>query len=92
MLAAGRRFNRSADGKDNWGDLENHVQKATKADHEKAIINSGPIFASDDRWFKGKDDSGSVRVQIPGRYWKIVLIKGADGPEAYGFILKQDVT
>lgn len=85
-------FNQGQWGEENWGDLESHVQKATKADHEKAIIYSGPIFASDDRWFKGKDDNGSVRVQIPGRYWKIVLVKGADGPEAYGFILKQDVT
>lgn len=85
-------FNQGDWGEENWGDLEDHVQKATKADQEKAIIYAGPIFGADDRWFKGKEDSGNVRVQIPNRYWKIVLVKGGAGPEAYGFVLDQDVT
>lgn len=85
-------FNQGQHGEENWGDLESHIQKATKKDQEKAIIYAGPIFGPDDRWFRGKEDGGRVRVQIPSRYWKIVLVKGDSGPEAYGFILDQDVT
>jgi endonuclease G len=86
-----KAFNQGPEGEDNWGDLESHVQRATKQDHEKVIIYAGPIFDPADRWFRGKDDGGSVRVQIPGRYWKIVVAAGAGGPQAYGFVLQQDV-
>jgi len=85
-------FNQGQYGVENWGDFETHVQKATKKDQEKAIIYAGPVFGAADRWFRGKDDNGSTRVQIPSRYWKIVVVKGVDGPEAYGFTLDQDVT
>lgn len=84
-------FNQGAEGEENWGDLESHVQAATKKDMEKVVVFAGPIFRKTDRWFGGKDDSGAVRVQIPSRFWKIVVAMGDDGPEAYGFILEQDV-
>jgi endonuclease G len=87
-----KAFNQGQAGEDNWGDLESHIQKATKTDHEKAIIYAGPVFSPDDRWFQGKDDSGGARIQIPSRFWKIVVVKGANGAaEAYGFVLSQDV-
>jgi endonuclease G, mitochondrial len=82
-------FNQSDDGIDNWGDLEDVVAKAGKADQEKVVIYAGPVLAPDDRWFRGVDDLGPVRVQTPRRYWKIVV---APGPKAYGFVLGQDVT
>lgn len=83
-------FNRSTLGQDNWGDLEDLVQKQTKA--EKAILFSGPVLAVDDPVFKGKDAQGrSVSIQIPRRYWKIIVTAGEDGPEAYGFILEQNL-
>jgi len=55
------------------------------------VIYAGPFLGADDRLFRGKDDAGSVRIQIPNRFWKIVVTKGDNGPEAYGFILSQDV-
>ena len=82
-------FNQSARGEDNWGDLENLIQKETRA--EKAIVFAGPLLADDDRRFKGRDEAGTVLVQIPSRFWKIVVVKGAAGPEAYGFLLEQDL-
>lgn len=85
-------FNQGTQGDENWGDLETHIERATKADAEKACIFAGPIFAPDDRWFHGKDDQGPARIQIPSRYWKIVVVKGTSGLKAYGFILEQDVT
>lgn len=86
-------FNQGAEGVENWGDFEGFVQEATKRDNEKSIIYAGPVFGQDDRWFRGKDDGGAVRVQIPVQFWKIVVVKGEDGgAQAFGFVLKQDVT
>lgn len=85
-------FNQGPFGEENWGDFESHVQSATERDNEKAIIFAGPIFDPADRWFRGKDAQGPARIQVPSRFWKIVLVKGDAGPEAFGFILSQDVT
>jgi endonuclease G len=84
-------FNRGPHGRDNWGDLETQIQKATRKDGQKACIFAGPVFGRDDRWFHGVGEASFLRVQVPSRYWKIVVVKGEDGPEAYGFLLKQDV-
>ena len=84
-------FNQSARGEDNWGDLENMVQQATKA--ERAILFSGPVLAADDRLFDGYGDGGSsILVRGPRRFWKIVVVNGAQGPEAFGFVLEQDLS
>jgi endonuclease G len=82
-------FNRSGSGDENWGDFENEVGKQSKK--EKLILFSGPVLDPKDRWFRGLDDNGSVRIQVPRRFWKIVVAKGANGPEAFGFVLEQDV-
>jgi endonuclease G len=82
-------FNQSSRGEDNWGDFEDEVERITKS--EKVIIFSGPILAPQDRWFRGRDENGPVRIQIPQQFWKIVVSKGSSGPEAYGFVLEQDV-
>lgn len=86
-----KAFNQGPAGQDNWGDLETHIQKATKEDVERAITFAGPIFGADDRWFSGQTDDGPLRVQIPTRYWKIVLVRKDGAYQAYGFVLKQDV-
>lgn len=83
-------FNRSTLGEDNWGDLENLVQKQSGA--ETTILFSGPVLAEDDPEFVGRDDHGEVRVQIPRKFWKVIVAKGANGPEAYGFVLEQDLS
>ncbi|MFD2781261.1 hypothetical protein ACFS32_09145 [Novosphingobium pokkalii] len=49
------------------------------------------MFGADDRWFHGKDASGAARIQIPNRFWKIVVVKDEAAFQAYGFILEQDV-
>lgn len=89
-----KAFNQGAEGEENWGDLESFVQKATKEEKEKVVIYAGPVFGAADRWFRGKDDAGGVKVQIPNRFWKIVVAPAKDGGgklEAFGFILDQDV-
>jgi endonuclease G len=82
-------FNQSSRGEDNWGDFEDEVERITKS--EKVIIFSGPVLEPKDRWFRGRDENGPVRIQIPQQFWKIVVSKGPSGPEAYGFVLEQDV-
>lgn len=83
-------FNRSANGEDNWGDLENMVQKETKA--ERVCVFAGPVLADDDRTFRGRDERGPAAVKIPRKYWKVIVAAGDDGPKAYGFVLEQDLS
>lgn len=85
-------FNRpkKSDEINNWGDLETMVQQQTKA--ERASIFAGPVFEEDDPLFEGRDSSGRTRVRIPRKFWKIIVTKGALGPEAFGFVLEQDLT
>ena len=83
-------FNRSQKGTDNWGDLENLIQHETNA--EKAIVFAGPVLAPDDRHFHGRDETGPIRVAVPTRFWKIVLVSGDEGPQAFGFLLEQDLS
>ncbi len=83
-------FNQSAKGKDNWGDLESLVQAQTKA--EKAIVFAGPIFDGTDPIFHGVSKHGEIEIPIPRQYWKIIVTKGDHGPQAFGFVLKQDLS
>lgn len=84
-------FNQSSQGADNWGDLENAVAKLTKRDGQAACLYAGPVFAPDDRWFRGKIAGSAARIQIPSRYWKIVVVKEAGAFQSFGFILDQDI-
>jgi endonuclease G len=82
-------FNRSALGTENWGDLENEIQKQSKA--EKLCVFAGPILANSDKFFEGKDDFGPVKIQIPREFWKVVLAVEGEKLAAYAFILQQDL-
>lgn len=84
-------FNQGQHGQENWGDLESAVQKITKGEKEKACIFAGPVFGASDRWFRGTDGHGEVRIQVPSRFWKIVVVKNDQDFDAYGFVLEQDV-
>lgn len=87
-----KELNQGKFADDNWGALESYLQKELKPEAYGACIYAGPIFRKDDRWFHGLDDLGATRVQIPTSFWKIIVVKGDEGPEAYGFVLEQDVT
>ncbi len=84
------RFNQSALDEDNWGALENLVQQQTRA--EKVCVFSGPVMDDDDPVFLGRDLRGEVAVQVPRKYWKIVVTSDNGAPAAYGFILQQDLS
>ncbi|MBI2686885.1 MAG: DNA/RNA non-specific endonuclease [Acidobacteria bacterium] len=86
-----KEFNRDTLGEFNWGDLEQLVQKQTKAD--LAILFAGPVMKNNDPIFSGKTAAGKVRVRVPMSFWKIIVVKGDSGAlEAYGFVLEQDLS
>jgi endonuclease G len=84
-------FNQSSRGIENWGDLENVVLQ--QAASEKLCVFAGPILATDDPRFLGAF-GGRRReaVQIPTRFWKVIMARTLDGLAAFGFVLEQDLT
>ncbi|QDU75055.1 Nuclease precursor [Bremerella volcania] len=83
-------FNQSRFSDFNWGALENMVQKQSKT--ERVCVLAGPVFSEDDKFFDGFVKSGvPVSVQIPEAYWKIIIAQENGHPQAYGFILDQDL-
>ncbi|ACL57499.1 DNA/RNA non-specific endonuclease [Methylobacterium nodulans] len=84
-------FNQSARGTDNWGDLENVVLQ--QAECEKLCVFGGPILAADDPRFLGAFGGGRRQaVQIPARFWKVIVARTLDGLAAFGFVLEQDLS
>lgn len=84
-------FNQSKFGNFNWGELENMVQKQTQA--ERVCVFSGPVLDPSDPYFHGLIKSGApVSIQIPRRFWKIIVARDGDKPAAFGFILDQDLS
>ena len=83
-------FNRSAGGKDNWGDLENHV--LSEAANERLCVFAGPVLDPDDTVFVGAAGNGvKLRAKIPERYWKVIVARVDEGLASYGFVLEQDL-
>jgi endonuclease G, mitochondrial len=83
------KFNRS-NLKGLWGQLENLVLE--QAETERYSVFAGPVFGSDDRFFLGVDDAGSVRVAIPRRFWKVVVARSARKLQTFAFVLDQDLS
>ncbi len=84
-------FNRSQMG-GIWGKLENLVLKQSKSEMEKYCVIAGPVLDPNDRVFKGRDLEGTVRIQIPTRYWKIVVARSGGKLESFAFVLDQDLS
>ena len=87
-------FNRSL-SKGEWGQLENFIltqaKEKTGKKGEKYCLFAGPVFEEDDGWFEGYDDRGKIRVQIPRRFWKIVIAQLDNELQSFAFILEQDL-
>jgi endonuclease G len=82
-------FNQASRGEDNWGDLENHILAGAAS--ERYCQFAGPVLAPDDDVFVGADGGRArVRVRIPSRFWKVIVVRTDNGIEAYGFVLEQD--
>lgn len=83
------KFNRPAEL--NWGALEQMVQKQTAT--EKVCIFSGPVLAEDDQYFHGFIKSRApVSIQLPRKFWKIIVTNAEGAPAAFGFVLDHDLS
>ncbi len=82
-------YNQSAK-KGVWGQLEEVVLKQVQAE-QKFTVLAGPVLADDDKVFEGRDFVGKVRIQIPKRFWKVVVAEKDGKLQAFGFLLEQDL-
>lgn len=83
-------FNRSAQGEDNWGDLENYVMNQGKT--ERLSLFAGPALQDNDQIFVGVNDKGPARIRIPQSFWKVVLAVTDGRLHSYAFSLEQDLS
>lgn len=82
-------FNRPAEN--NWGALEQMVQDETKT--ERVCVFAGPVFDDADQYFHGLVKSGvPVSIQIPSKFWKVIVANNDGKPAAFGFVLDQDLS
>ena len=58
---------------------------------ERLSVLAGPILDDGDQWFDGRDTLGSVRIQIPRRFWKVIAAVSNGALQAFGFRLEQDL-
>jgi endonuclease G len=65
-----------------WGRLEEHVARQGRRDARPIAIFSGPVFAANDRRYRG--------VQLPKSFWKLLAYADDGGqPTCAAFILTQ---
>jgi endonuclease G len=84
-------FNRSTLGRENWGDLEDVVLK--NAASEKLCVFGGPVLDASDPHVLGNFGRGDRRmVQVPVKFWKVIVAKAVTGLAAFGFVLEQDLS
>jgi endonuclease G, mitochondrial len=73
-------FNQSArDGV--WGKLEDAVFADVDVEDLKVSVFGGPVFAADDRVYRG--------VRLPREYWKVLAFREAGAVKARAFLLTQ---
>ena len=73
-----------------WGELENIV--LDQAAGERYCLFAGPLLLDDDPSFSGVDDDRAVSIQIPRKFWKIVVARAADQLQTFAFLLDQDLS
>jgi endonuclease G, mitochondrial len=69
-----------------WGALENKVAALAEKHGKRMCIFGGPVLDNDN---DDEYDWGMGWVQIPMKYWKVVIVREENKLEAYGFVLDQ---
>lgn len=64
-----------------WRAVENYVLRSAIAEDLRVLSFTGPVFADDDRPFRG--------IQVPGRFWKITVWAEAGELRAVALIADQ---
>lgn len=73
-----------------WNELEELCREWSK-DYDDLYICCGPIFDSDNPRTIGSNRRREVRISVPDRFFKVVLMMGKK-PKAIGFIFPNDGT
>jgi endonuclease G len=74
--------NRAPAGLRLWGRLEEHIARQGRRDARPIAIFSGPVFAANDRRYRG--------VQLPKSFWKLIAYVDDGGqPTCAAFVLTQ---
>ncbi|MBC7876574.1 MAG: DNA/RNA non-specific endonuclease [Anaerolineales bacterium] len=68
-----------------WGQLENFI--GAQSDKEQYCIFAGPVMLSEDKTF-----SGTEKVQIPERFWKVVCATKNQKLQVFAFVLEQQLS
>ncbi|CAN5563242.1 hypothetical protein BH10CHL1_BH10CHL1_07190 [soil metagenome] len=70
------------ENKKTWAGLEDYILNNALANQLKVSVFSGPVFEADDFFYR--------EVQIPKRYWKVVVMVKTDGQlSATAYVLDQ---
>lgn len=72
-----------------WGRLENDILSSANA--TRCVVFSGPVFDQSDPEFHGRDLGGDTIVQIPARYWKMVITSDGTTLQSFAYLLEQDL-
>jgi endonuclease G len=78
------KFNRN---KKTWALIENHIIKHTNNEDRCASVFTGPVFEDDDPIVVTPAD---VHVQVPMRFWKVVVSVTNDQLAACAFLISQE--
>jgi endonuclease G len=73
-----------------WGQLEDEVLAQVKAGQKFTVI-AGPVLDAEDKIFEGRDFVGPARIQIPSRFWKVVVAEKDGELQAFAFVLEQSL-
>jgi endonuclease G len=73
-----------------WGQLEDVVLAQVKAE-QKFTVLAGPLLDAEDRIFEGRDFVGPARIQIPRKFWKIVVAEKEGELQSFAFVLEQNL-
>jgi endonuclease G len=73
-----------------WGQLEDVVLAQVKAE-QKFTVLAGPVLDAEDKFFEGRDFVGPARIQIPRKFWKIVVAEKDGEVQAFAFVLEQNL-
>jgi endonuclease G len=73
-----------------WGRLEDFVLAQVEAEQKFTVI-AGPVLDSEDKVFEGRDLVGPARVQIPKKFWKVVVAEKGGELQAFAFVLEQSL-
>ncbi len=85
-------FNRSNFRSGFWGKLENEILEQSGSELETYCVFAGPVLDPGDRSFRGVDESGTILVQIPRKYWKVIVVRNGTGLKSFAFVLEQNLS